>query len=71
MKPQFLGKTGVNISGLAFGAMPFSLSGRPSESQAIDTIHHALSLEITLIDTADAYCLDESEKHHNEKLICK
>jgi aryl-alcohol dehydrogenase-like predicted oxidoreductase len=71
MKKQQLGNTGVNISGLAFGAMPLSLSGRPLETQAIETIHCALSLGITLIDTADAYCLDESEKHHNEKLICK
>lgn len=71
MKTQQLGNTAVNISPLAFGAMPLSLSGRPSEAQAIETLHRALSLGITLIDTADSYCLDESEKHHNERLIGK
>lgn len=48
-----------------------SLSGRPPESQSIAVIHRALDLGITLIDTADSYCQDESDKHHNEKLIAK
>jgi pyridoxine 4-dehydrogenase len=49
--------------------MPMSLSSRPPEAQAIEVIHQALNLGITLIDTADSYCKDESDKHHNEKLI--
>jgi len=48
-----------------------SLSDRPPESQAIQTIHRALDLGVTLIDTADSYCQDESDKHHNERLIHK
>lgn len=48
-----------------------SLSGRPPESQAIEVIHRALDLGIMLIDTADSYCKDESDKHHNERLIGK
>jgi len=28
-------------------------------------------LGVTLIDTADSYCKDESDKHHNEQLIRK
>jgi len=48
-----------------------SLSGRPTESQAIAVIHRALDLGVTLIDTADSYCQDESDKHHNEELIAK
>lgn len=71
MKIKQLGNTGVEISGLGLGAMPMSLSGRPPEAEAIQTIHRALALGITLIDTADSYCLDESDKHHNEQLICK
>jgi pyridoxine 4-dehydrogenase len=51
--------------------MPMSLSGRPPESQAINVIHKALDQGVTLIDTADSYCQDESDKHHNERLICK
>ncbi len=53
------------------GGMPLSLRGRPPESQAIEVIHRALDLGVTLIDTADSYCQDESDKHHNEQLIAK
>jgi pyridoxine 4-dehydrogenase len=51
--------------------MPLSLTGRPSEVDAIAVIHRALDLGVSFIDTADAYCLDENEKHHNEALIAK
>ncbi|BAY17453.1 aldo/keto reductase [Anabaenopsis circularis NIES-21] len=71
MEIKRLSNTGVGISAIGLGAMPMSLSGRPTESEAIETIHRALKLGINLIDTADSYCLDESEKHHNERLICK
>lgn len=71
METKQLSNKGVPISGIGLGTMPMSLSGRPPESQAIETIHHALKLGITLLDTADSYCLDESDKHHNERLICK
>ena len=70
MKYQQLGSD-RQISAIGLGAMPLSLSGRPSESEAIAVIHQALDLGVTLIDTADAYCLDESDKHHNESLIAK
>lgn len=66
-----LGKTDIRLFAIALGGMPMSLSSRPPESQAIATIHKALDLGVNLIDTADAYCQDESDKHHNEKLICK
>lgn len=71
MKTTDLGKTGVKFSAIGLGAMPLSLSSRPPESVAIAVIHRALDLGITLIDTADAYCRDESDKHHNERLIAK
>jgi pyridoxine 4-dehydrogenase len=48
-----------------------SLSNRPSESRSLNVIHRALKLGITFIDTADSYCKDESDKHHNERLIHK
>lgn len=48
-----------------------SLSSRPPEAQSIEVIHRALDLGVTLIDTADSYCKDESDKHHNERLIAK
>lgn len=71
MKQKKLGKTQVSISAVGLGAMPLSLEGRPPEAQAISVIHRALDLGVSLIDTADAYCIDERDKHHNEKLIAK
>ncbi len=71
METKQLGNTGVTISAIGLGGMPLSLSSRPPESQAIAVIHRALDLGVTLIDTADSYCQDESDKHHNEQLIHK
>ena len=68
---RHLGQTEIMLSPIALGAMPLSISGRPAESQAIATIHRALDLGVNLIDTSDAYCQDESDKHHNERLIHK
>ncbi|MBE9048501.1 aldo/keto reductase [Pleurocapsales cyanobacterium LEGE 10410] len=69
MKYKQLGS--LKISAIALGAMPLSLSGRPPESDAISVIHKALDFGVTLIDTADAYCRDGLDKHHNESLIAK
>ncbi|MEW5860773.1 MAG: aldo/keto reductase [Cyanobacteriota bacterium] len=71
METKQLGHTGVKISAIALGGMPMSLSSRPPESESIKVIHRALDLGVTLIDTADSYCKDESDKHHNEGLISK
>ena len=62
-----IGDTAVSAIGL--GAMLLSLHGRPHEDQAVRTIHAALDAGVTLIDTADAYCLDGSETGHNERLV--
>lgn len=48
-----------------------SLAGRPSEQQSIAVIHAALDGGITLIDTADVYCIDDDDIGHNERLIAK
>jgi aryl-alcohol dehydrogenase-like predicted oxidoreductase len=69
MESKQLGKTGVSVSVIGLGGMPMSISNRPSESESIQVIHRALDLGVTFIDTADSYCLDESDKHHNERLI--
>lgn len=71
METTQLGKTGISVSAIALGGMPMSLSDRPPESQSLQVIHRALDLGITFIDTADSYCKDEPDKHHNEKLIHK
>ena len=71
METKQLGNTKLAISAIGLGAVPMSLSTRPSESQAIQTIHRALDLGVSFIDTADSYCLNEAEKHYSEKLIGK
>lgn len=71
MQTKQLGNTSISISAIGLGGMPMSISNRPSEAEAIAVIQRALDLGVTLIDTADSYCQDESDKHHNEKLIAK
>lgn len=61
----------VEVFPIGYGGMPISVSGRPDEQQAIHAIHAALDGGVNLIDTADAYCLDETETGHNERLIAK
>jgi aryl-alcohol dehydrogenase-like predicted oxidoreductase len=51
--------------------MHLSISGRPSEDVAIRVVHAALDSGMTLIDTADVYCLDQRDLGHNERLIAK
>ncbi len=62
---------GLQVSAIGLGEMPMSLAGRPDEAQAVRTIHAALDAGVTLIDTADAYCIDESEVGHGERLVAK
>ncbi|MBD2567393.1 aldo/keto reductase [Anabaena lutea] len=71
MEIKKLGNTSVSISELSLGAMALSLITKPPELQAIETIHRGLDFGINLIDTADSYCRDESDKHDNERLIRK
>ena len=61
----------VTVSAIGFGAMHLSREGRPDEAQGLSTIHAALDAGVRLIDTADAYCLDENDVGHNERLIAK
>jgi aryl-alcohol dehydrogenase-like predicted oxidoreductase len=51
--------------------MHVSIDGRPPESQSIAVIHAALEHGVTLIDTADVYCLDQNDLGHNERLIAR
>jgi aryl-alcohol dehydrogenase-like predicted oxidoreductase len=62
---------GLQVSAIGLGEMPLSLAGRPDEAQAVWTIHAALDAGVTLIDTADAYCRDQSDFGHGERLVAK
>jgi aryl-alcohol dehydrogenase-like predicted oxidoreductase len=67
MKTRAIGDRTVSEIGL--GAMQLSVSGRPDHEQGLATIHAALDAGVTLIDTADAYSLDNTETGHNERLV--
>jgi aryl-alcohol dehydrogenase-like predicted oxidoreductase len=64
-----LGSSGLLVSQIGLGGMPLSIAGRPGKSEAIKVIHASLRAGVTLIDTADVYCLDQSDIGHNERLI--
>jgi aryl-alcohol dehydrogenase-like predicted oxidoreductase len=57
------------VSKIGFGGMPLSTQGRPDEETGRRVLHAAIDAGMTLIDTADVYCLDDSEIGHNERLI--
>jgi aryl-alcohol dehydrogenase-like predicted oxidoreductase len=59
------------VSELGYGGMYLSIQGRPSEAQALEALQAAIDGGVTFIDTADSYCLDDSERGHNERLIAK
>lgn len=67
MRTRTVGSIEVSVVGL--GGMPMSLAGRPPEAQSIEVIHAALDGGITLVDTADVYCVDDDDLGHNERLI--
>ena len=69
MEMRRIGDLSVPVIGL--GAMPMSLEGHPPESQGIRTIHAALDAGVRLIDTADAYSVNDADVGRNERLIAR
>ncbi|MFI7585703.1 aldo/keto reductase [Spongisporangium articulatum] len=61
----------ATVSAIGLGGMPLSIQGRPDRDRALATIHAALDAGVTLIDTADAYSLDDRDFGHNESLIAE
>jgi aryl-alcohol dehydrogenase-like predicted oxidoreductase len=49
--------------------MHLSIAGRPDDAAGTGVIRAALEHGVTLIDTADVYCLDDGELGHNERLV--
>src|SRR5688572_7877098 len=65
MKTRQLGTSGLRVSAIGLGCMGMSQSyGAVDDEESTRTIHRALDLGITFLDTADAY-----GKGANETLV--
>jgi aryl-alcohol dehydrogenase-like predicted oxidoreductase/predicted kinase len=53
----------------AIGCMRLSTEPDRDDGRSLAVLHAAFNAGITLLDTADAYCWNESESGHNERLI--
>jgi aryl-alcohol dehydrogenase-like predicted oxidoreductase len=59
------------VSAVGYGGMHLSIKDRPPEEQGVRVIQTAIDAGVTLIDTADVYCLDDTDLGHNERLIAR
>src|SRR5512136_990157 len=63
MRYRQLGKGGLTVSAIGFGAMNIAgVYGAADDAESIATVRRALDLGITLIDTADVYGGGHSEE---------
>ena len=56
---------------IGLGSMRLSTERDRDEARGLAVLHAALDAGITFFDTADAYCWDETETGHNERLIAQ
>jgi aryl-alcohol dehydrogenase-like predicted oxidoreductase/histidinol phosphatase-like enzyme/predicted kinase len=56
---------------IAIGCMRLSTDPDRNDDRAIAVLHAAFDAGVTLLDTADAYCLDDHDIGHNERLIAR
>jgi hypothetical protein len=73
MEYRMLGKTGLSVSQLGFGAMRLPMTGDGEDSRvdralAIPMIHRAFEAGVTYIDTAVGYCNSDSQRVVGEAL---
>ena len=63
MEMRTLGKGGLSVSALGLGCMGMSeFYGPGDERDSIRTIHRALEMGMTFLDTADVYGLGRNEE---------
>lgn len=70
-KDRRLNKTNIEVYAIGLGAMPLSIESRPGEAQALSVIEAFVHGGGNFIDSANVYCIDDSDVGHNEKLIAK
>ncbi len=71
MKTRKLGSSGLTVGAVGMGCMYLSITDRPSEKDAVRTLHAAIDAGVTFLDTADVYCLDHRDIGHSERLIAR
>jgi aryl-alcohol dehydrogenase-like predicted oxidoreductase len=64
MHYRTLGRTGLQVSDIGFGAMTIGgeIFGATDDQESLRAVHHALDLGMNFIDTADAYGRGHSEE---------
>jgi aryl-alcohol dehydrogenase-like predicted oxidoreductase len=71
MNTRTLGSSGLTVGAVGMGCMYLSIQGRPGDDDGVRTLHAALDAGVTLLDTADVYCLDDRDIGHNERLVAR
>ena len=71
MHRRLLGPGAPAVTAVGYGGMHLSIEGRPPEEQGLRVLRAALDAGVTLIDTADVYCIDQDDIGHNERLIAQ
>jgi len=71
VRRRLLGPGAPAVAAIGYGGMHLSIEGRPPEAQGIRVVQAALEAGVTLVDTADVYCLDQHDIGHNERLIAR
>ncbi|HEX4915831.1 MAG TPA: aldo/keto reductase [Vicinamibacterales bacterium] len=61
----------MNPRPIAIGCMRLSTDPDRDEERAVGVLHAAFDAGVTLLDTADVYCSDDSDIGHNERLIAQ
>src|SRR3954451_8830025 len=77
MQTRQLGRSGLFVSALGLGCMGMSdFYGEGEEGESIATIHRAMELGVTFLDTADVYGMGRNEelvgraiKHQRNKVV--